>query len=95
MAQEDGEKLVLLYGRWRDLPDHIRAELIASSYTDRTAADISRQLDKLRIGQTEKKGSRKRVTVGEEAESVSYQANLCVRGAVVIFDCLCRSNLWL
>ena len=69
--QEDVDKLVLLYGRWRGLPTNARVELIASSFGDRASDDITRHLEKLRIGSNDKKGARKRAVVGEDdAEQV-------------------------
>jgi hypothetical protein len=47
--KQDGEKLVLLYGRWRGLPEQTRAELIASDYADRSSEDILRQIAKLKL----------------------------------------------
>ena len=47
--KQDGEKLVLLYGRWRGLPEQTRAALIASDYADRSAEDILRQIAKLKL----------------------------------------------
>ena len=86
--KQDGEKLVLLYGRWRGLPERTRAELIASDYADRSAEDIMRQIAKLKLdtGAADKKKKRKKIVVGDDEEEEVKDAALMIH----VEKCLAR-----
>ena len=86
--KQDGERLVLLYGRWRGLPERTRAELIASDYADRSAEDIMRQIAKLKLdtGAADKKKKRKKIVVGDDEEEEVKDAALMIH----VEKCLAR-----